>query len=164
MPHIYGFRQIMQGMCRDRPPSLEGARGINAKKIDVGADIIVFQFTRWAVTARVQWAHYYAVAYPKALDAIAELGNLTGHFVANHLRQPKPLVHVSQIDMIIGATDASVSHLKLHLSWTGSLRARLTYTECLLSLVIGCFHVSFLQYVAPAVRNTSRTFSFKVLV
>ena len=111
--------QRVQGVRRHRPEALHGAGGVDADELEFGADVGVAAPAGGADAAGRERPDGNAVAGRPAVDAGADGGDGARTFVADHLRELDPVVHVAVEQMEVGTADPAMGDLDLDLARGG---------------------------------------------
>ena len=103
----------------NRPAGLHGARGVDTEEVQAVAQMGVSCLACGTLTAPVQGHDGDWVTGLPTVDAVAEFGDPSGHFVADDAWRIDARVHIAVIDMQVGAADSGVGNVDPHESGAG---------------------------------------------
>ena len=155
--HRHIVRQTMKQTGWNNPLFGECARGFNAEKFQVFADMSESCAAGVAVSAVVERAHGHGVADLKAGYIFAETENPSAHFVSDCLRRMNPLVHVSFENVDVGAADAAVFDGDGDFPRTGKSGGDLPAFDPAGTDVLSCFHIRSTLRLRPLVSVSFRS-------
>jgi hypothetical protein len=98
----------MGGHC---PGTLKSPRGIDSQELEVVADMGMSRSAGRAVSARMEGAYHHPFSRRPTLNVGADLGDLTGHLMADDLGDGHALIHTALEYMQVGAAHPTIGHM-----------------------------------------------------